>query len=243
MIEDAELAFVPEAIREGWTEPSRRNLTEVGFGNFQEFMRKYAEAGGRVLAGTDAGYIPGLSLHYEMQMIADSGVSPMNVILSATRWAAESLGKDDILGTVEAGKLGDITVVDGNPLANIANTQNIHLVIKNGKILDTTYDTHFVNPIPRPVGVDPVLSRLSPKVGHAGQGALVLRIEGEDFRPRAVVRFDTTDLETEFVSSSELSARIGPKTLRRPGSYAITVVNPDSGGGASEAIHFVIGLN
>lgn len=243
LIDDAELAFVPEDVREGWTQPSRRNLTEVGFRNFQEFMRKYVEAGGRVLAGTDAGYIPGLSLHYEMQMIADSGVSPMNVILSATRWAAESFGKEAILGTVEAGKLADITVIDGDPLADITNTQNVHLVIKNGKIVDTTYATGFVNPIPRPVGVDPVLSGLAPKVAHAGDADVVLRIEGLGFSPDAVVRFDTTDLETEFVSSSELSASIGPESLQSPGSFAITVVNPGSGGGSSDTIHFVIGLN
>ena len=168
LIEEPELTFVPEEVLQSWTAASRRNLTRVGFRNFQEFMRKYVDAGGRVIAGTDAGYIPGLSLHYEMQMIADSGVSPMNTILSATRWAAESFGKDDILGTVEVGKLADITVVDGDPLADIANTRNIHLLIKDGKVVDTSYDPDFVNPIPRPVDVAPVLSRLAPKFARGG---------------------------------------------------------------------------
>ncbi len=242
LIEDPELAFVPADVLQSWTEPPRRNLTEVGFRKFQEFTRKYVEARGRVIAGSDAGYIPGLSLHYEMQMIADSGVSPMNAILGATRWAAESFGRDDILGTVEVGKLADITVVEGDPLADIANTRNIHLVIKDGKIMDTTYDPDFVNPIPRPVDVDPVLSRLSPKFTRAGDAGVVLRVEGADFRPDSLVRFDTVDLETEFVSVSELRAVVDPDSLRLPGSYAVTVVNPGSGGGVSDVIYFVVGI-
>ena len=72
--------------------------------------------------------------------------------------------------------------------------------------MDTTYATGFVNPIPRPVDVDPVLSGLAPKVAHAGDADVVLRIEGEGFSPRAVVRFDIVDLETEFVSFRELRA-------------------------------------
>jgi hypothetical protein len=100
-----------------------------------------------------------------------------------------------------------------------------------------------VNPIPRPVDVDPVLAGLFPKVAHAGDPALVLEVQGEGFRPLAVVRFDTVDLETEFISPTELRAVVDPDSLQRPGSYAVTVMNPGSGGGVSQPIHFVVGVN
>jgi imidazolonepropionase-like amidohydrolase len=86
---------------------------------------------------------------------ADTGVPPMKVIQGATLWAAESIGKAKDLGSVEAGKLADVIVIDRNPLDTIETTQNIRVVMKDGLVVDTTYDPHFVNPLPRPVDVPP----------------------------------------------------------------------------------------
>ena len=71
---------------------------------------------------------------------------------------------------------------------------------------------------------------------------MVLRVEGADFQPDSLVRFDTIDLETEFVSVSELRAFVRPASLRLAGSYAVTVVNPGSGGGVSDVIYFIVGI-
>ena len=149
VIKDPALAFVPAEVRESWTRPAERGDSE-GYRKVAEFLRKYAGAGGKVLAATDAGPLPGLSLHYEMQMLVDAGVPPMKAIQGATLWAAESIGQQKNLGTIEPGKLADITVVDGDPLNDIAATRNVGLVIKDGKVLDTTYAPRFQNPIPRP---------------------------------------------------------------------------------------------
>jgi hypothetical protein len=82
MIKDPGLGFVPAEVRELWTRPPGR--TREGYSNAAEFLRRYSEAGGKVLAATDTGccneIIPGLSLHYEMQMLTDLGIPPMKAI-------------------------------------------------------------------------------------------------------------------------------------------------------------------
>ena len=155
IVQDPGLAFVPADVRQSWTRPDSREPNREGYAKMAEFVRRYAEAGGKVVSATDAGFMPGLSMHYEMQMVADIGVPAMKVIQGATLCAAESFGKAKDLGSVEAGKLADLIVIDGNPLTRIETTQNIRMVIKDGRVLDTTYDPHFVNPIPRPPDVPP----------------------------------------------------------------------------------------
>ena len=116
-----------------------------------EFLKKSSEAGGKVIAATDAGILPGLSLHYEMQLLNDVGIPNMKVIQAATLWGAEAIGQAKNLGSVEAGKLADFTIIEGNPLTDIAATKNVRMVIKDGKVIDTAYDPSFRNPYPRPL--------------------------------------------------------------------------------------------
>jgi imidazolonepropionase-like amidohydrolase len=152
---------VPADVKAAWVrEPGR---ARAGFANVTEFLRKFSEAGGKVLAATDAGccaqIVPGLSLHYEMQMLTDMGIAPMKAIQGATLWAAEVIGQQQDLGSIEAGKLADITVIDGNPLADIGATKNVRMVIKGGEVMNTAYDPTWVNPIPRRTGATPAGAR------------------------------------------------------------------------------------
>ena len=55
---------------------------------------------------------------------------------------------------MEVGKVADFMIIEGNPLTNIAATRNIRTVIQGGKVMDTTYDPKWVNPIPRPTGFE-----------------------------------------------------------------------------------------
>jgi len=150
IIRDPGLAFVPADVRESWTRPDSRAPNREGYAKMAEFIRQYAKAGGKVISATDAGFMPGLSMHYEMQMLADIGVPPLTIIQGATLWPAEAVGQSKDLGSIERGKLADILVVQGNPLNDISTTKNVRMVIKDGQVLDTTYDPRFVNPLPRP---------------------------------------------------------------------------------------------
>jgi imidazolonepropionase-like amidohydrolase len=151
MAKDPNLAFVPADAKAAWVrEPGRGR---AGYANVADFLKKFSDAGGKILAATDTGccaqIVPGLSLHYEMQMLTDMGVPPMKALQGATLWAAEVIGQQKDLGSIEPGKLADFTIIEGNPLADIGATKNVRMVIKGGAIVDTAYDPTFVNPVPR----------------------------------------------------------------------------------------------
>jgi len=100
-------------------------------------VRKLREAGVKIAAGTDAGnpgVLFGPSLHRELELLVEAGLTPMEAILAATKNAAELLGMEE-LGTLEPGKLADLIAVEGNPLRDISTIRDIRLVIKGGKVL------------------------------------------------------------------------------------------------------------
>lgn len=96
-------------------------------------------AGVRFLAGTDAGdvfSIPGSSLHRELELLVEAGLTPMDALQAATRNAAEYLGESASAGTIEAGKRADLVLLDANPLSDIRNTRSIAAVVLGGRWLD-----------------------------------------------------------------------------------------------------------
>jgi Tol biopolymer transport system component/imidazolonepropionase-like amidohydrolase len=96
-----------------------------------------ARAGGRVIAGTDSPINPyALSLLLELEHFVRGGLSPAEAIRTATTVPADAMGLGADLGTIEPGKLADLTVVDGNPLANIADLRRTRRVIKDGVLYE-----------------------------------------------------------------------------------------------------------
>lgn len=96
------------------------------------------KVGVQFLAGTDVGnayIVPGFSLHDELRLFVEAGLTPMQALQSATRNPARFLGASDSLGTIEKGKLADLVLLDANPLKNIDNTRKISAVVVNGKYL------------------------------------------------------------------------------------------------------------
>ena len=105
----------------------------------KEVTRRFQQAGGLLIAGTDsanAATLPGWSLHWEMELFVEAGISPMEALQAATLNNAKVLRMDQELGTVQAGKYADLVILDDDPLEDIRNTQKIHRVIKDGIVLD-----------------------------------------------------------------------------------------------------------
>jgi len=259
-LEDPAYRFIPAARRESWLATARggdrqrpgEQEMKDGLRKVEEFTRVYVRAGGRIVAGPDSGpssgpaNMAGFAMHVEMEALVDAGLTPMQAILSATRWPAELLRKEKDLGTIAPGKLADVILVEGDPLADIRTTRNIRTVIMNGAVVDTTLDAGFQNPIPRPVAEypmdsrDPVLETLAPEAIRQGDTPVRLTVTGQKFNPRSIVRFDTSDLPTTFVSESELRATLQPSLLQSPGTYAVTVVNPGPAGGVSAKVYLIV---
>ena len=126
---------------------------EQGYKNLQLFLKQFAQAGGKIVAGSDAsGYgLAGVSLHRELELLVAAGLTPMQALLGVSRHAAEKVRKWDEVGSVELGKYADLLLLEENPLEDIRNTRKINMVIQNGVVLDTTLDPNFIDKIPLPL--------------------------------------------------------------------------------------------
>jgi imidazolonepropionase-like amidohydrolase len=100
----------------------------------QNNLKQINDAGGIVALGTDASN--GAAVHREMELLVDAGISTLDVIRCATLNAARFLGRADDLGTITVGKLADMVLLNANPEVDINNAKEIHLVIKNGTVVD-----------------------------------------------------------------------------------------------------------
>ena len=101
-----------------------------------QIVRMLHERGVRITTGSDVGMpwiTTGVSLHRELELLVEAGISPQDVLLMASRNGAQALGKSSELGTIEPGKLADLVVLRENPLRDIRNTRNIEAVYRAGR--------------------------------------------------------------------------------------------------------------
>ena len=100
----------------------------------QDNVRKIHEAGGILVAGTDQ--TTGPALHRELELLADAGIPPSDIIRIATLNGAVFLGKERDLGSIEEGKIADLVLLAADPTTDINHTKQIVQVIKGGQLID-----------------------------------------------------------------------------------------------------------
>ena len=101
-----------------------------------EFEREFVKQGGTLLAGLDptgyGGVIAGFGDQREVELLVEAGFTPVEALHIATSNGAEFLGEMSTIGTLAAGKIADIVVVQGDPSANIKDIEKVELVFKDG---------------------------------------------------------------------------------------------------------------
>ena len=148
-LSDPRLAYIDRKFRDRWDERTdfqRRHWTHQQFdmarGIFsadKKIVGAMFRAGIPMMAGTDAMNpycFPGFSLHDELAMLVESGVTPLAALQMATINPATFLGRTAELGTVEPGKLANLLLLRADPLADIHNTTQIEAVWLGGKYFD-----------------------------------------------------------------------------------------------------------
>jgi imidazolonepropionase-like amidohydrolase len=105
-------------------------------GHHRESFGAAVKAGMKIAAGTDAGtpFNPHDYMATEMALMVEYGLSPMAAIVAATKTAAYNLGLDPDIGTLETGRVADVIVVAGDPVADIGAMENVRFVMKDGQV-------------------------------------------------------------------------------------------------------------
>lgn len=142
---DPRLKYVKPSWKNRWLKMTKDavNTPSSEWSKRKELIRKEKELVGKMqkggvglLAGTDDANpysFPGFSLHDELAMLVEAGLTPMQALQAATLHPAKFFNKLESLGTVEKEKIADLVLLDANPLENIRNTQRISAVIVNGR--------------------------------------------------------------------------------------------------------------
>jgi imidazolonepropionase-like amidohydrolase len=133
------LAVLKTKIRDEQLKNPQRALIKAGFEMNKVNLKKLSVGGVRIALGTDSGgaadrfFIQGYSEHREMELMVQSGLTPMQVIQSFSKGAAEALGIDKEFGTLAKGKAADLLVLEKNPLDAILNMRSIQAIYLGGK--------------------------------------------------------------------------------------------------------------
>ncbi len=146
--------YPPSAVRSALQSYVRIDQGELrerrmkGYENAMRFHKMFVDAGGHLVVSgnTNDAWVPGVDLHQEMQIMADVGLTPMQIIQGSTKYPAEMLRKQNLLGTVEAGKLADVIIVNADPLQDIKNLDKINTVIQDGKVVELGYHANYSSP-------------------------------------------------------------------------------------------------
>jgi imidazolonepropionase-like amidohydrolase len=144
--DDPLLGFVPPSMAKQWRDSfddaqMKQRAAWLGrqASNDWKLTGELHRAGVPLLVGSDSldpFVFPGDSFHHELGELVRAGFTPMEALQAATRGAAQFLGRERELGTVESGHIADLVLLSANPAENIANTRAVLNVIRNGSLYD-----------------------------------------------------------------------------------------------------------
>jgi hypothetical protein len=148
---DPRLRYVPPWVARIWSasvpneaelDPAVIEAGRIFYESTERLINEAKSFGVPIVPGTDVNYLApyqyaGWSLHDELLFLVRCGLTPMQAIQAATRDAARTVDMHHVSGTVTPGKYADLLVLDANPLTDIRNTQRIHAVVTNGRLIDS----------------------------------------------------------------------------------------------------------
>jgi len=225
--------------------PAQREQAKVGYGKAKEFIRRFVKAGGILKEGSDPPRgMAALLMHQAMAMDVEAGVPPMTAIQAATLNVARTFKKDKDYGSVEPSKIADLSITEGDPLQDIWMTQNVKMVIMDGKVIDIGFHK-YKNPIPSfysyqslPLDLD-----ILPLFLIEGYGPTTLKVRGAGgMWPFHRVMLNGEPLPTSFVSKDELKAIIAPEAIPTAGTYIVTLKCEGEPFPEAHRAHLVVGF-
>ena len=145
--ESPDLRYVSTPTREFWSEvgrsfsskmspAARETLKQLGVLELR-LTKIFAETGVKMLAGSDYGggwVVPGVSLHQEFDLLAEAGLSPLEILQTTTWNGAEFLQRTATMGSVDETKDANLVLLDANPLESVQNLHKIHAVVRAGRL-------------------------------------------------------------------------------------------------------------
>jgi len=217
----------------------------VGYDKAKEFIRRFVQAGGILKEGSDPPRgMAALLMHQALAIDVEAGVPPMKAIQAATLNVAKTFKKDKDYGSVERGKVADLSIVEGDPLQDIWMTQNVKMVVMDGKVIDIAFKK-YKNPIPSFYSYQslPLDLQISPLFLIEGSGPTRLRVRGQGgMWPFHKVMLNGQPLATSFNSKDELQAIIPPKAIPTAGTYIVTLKCEGEPFPESHRAHLVVGF-
>lgn len=131
------------------SEQARQNRKELN-SFFKLLAKSLSDANVKLLAGSDSGAsnsytYPGISLHQELEAMVDAGISNLKALQNSAYNGSQFLKKDSDYGTVTAGKISDLVILNSNPLDDINNTRDIEFVIKGNDVFNPEIIANEVN--------------------------------------------------------------------------------------------------
>jgi hypothetical protein len=220
------------------------DFARIGYDKTNEFIHRFVAAGGILKEGSDPPRgMAALLMHQALVMDVEAGVPPMTAIQAATLNVAKTFGKDKDYGSVEVGKIADLSIIEGDPLQDIWMTQNVKMVVMDGKLIDIGFHK-YKNPIPSFYSYQSLPSEISiaPRFLREGANATTLTVSGRDMWPFHRAMLNGKPLPTEFISKNRLEAIIPPEAIATAGTYIVTVKCEGEDVPESSRAHLIVGF-